>query len=182
MTCTRRLRPSAVRRRRWKRIGSEPLRSSVSWKRLAGENASPSRRCSSSRRPSSSDLAQQVRQLVGRACRCSSWTSARAFGRSKPRLLDQEVGRLVDAQLAAVHPDVEDDPAGPPDRVGVHDQAEARVVVEALLAHHLLASTCPSPRRTRGRRSSSRVSDGWRRGDRRAGGGGPGRPRGCWCC
>ena len=59
-------------------------------------------------------------------------------------VLDEEVGRLLDGQLAAMHPDVEDDPAGPPDRVRVHDHAEAGVVVEALLAHHQLGVHAPA--------------------------------------
>ena len=45
--------PSPASSRRWKLIGSDPLRSSVSWKPRS-ENASPSRRCSSARSWSSS--------------------------------------------------------------------------------------------------------------------------------
>ena len=37
-----------------------------------------------------------------------------------------------DADLAPVHPDVEDDPAGAPDRVGVHREPEGVAVVEAM--------------------------------------------------
>ena len=37
-----------------------------------------------------------------------------------------------------MHPDVQDDPAGPPDRVRMHVEAEVRGGVEPLLPHHLL--------------------------------------------
>ncbi len=47
--------PSARSRRRWKLIGSEPLRSSVSWK-ARSEKSAPRRRRSSSRRPRISTL------------------------------------------------------------------------------------------------------------------------------
>ena len=47
--------PSPANRRRWKLMGSEPLRKSVSWKPLS-ENALPWRRFSDSRRPNSSTL------------------------------------------------------------------------------------------------------------------------------
>ena len=60
------------------------------------------------------------------------------------RLLDQEADRLLDRHLAPVHPHVQDDPAGAPDRVRVHVQAEVRGVIEALLPHHLLAVHAPA--------------------------------------
>ena len=53
-------------------------------------------------------------------------------------MLDDEVDRFTERDLAPVHPHVQDDPARPPDRVGMHDDPEARVVVEAVLAHHQL--------------------------------------------
>ena len=52
--------------------------------------------------------------------------------------MDEEVGGLVDAELAAVHADVQDDPARSPDRIGVHDQPERRIGVEAALPHEEL--------------------------------------------
>ena len=89
------------------------------------------------------DLAEQVGELVGRRVRVA--IDLRPGVRPlEARLVDEEVRRLLDADLAAVHPHVEDDPAGPPDRVRVQREAEVRGVVEALLAHHLLGVHAPA--------------------------------------
>ena len=59
-------------------------------------------------------------------------------------LLDQEVDGLVDADLAPVELDVEDDPAGPPDGIGGEHHPVRRRGVEAVLAHQLLAVHPPA--------------------------------------
>ena len=128
--------PSPASSRRWKLIGSEPLRSSVSWKPLQRERvAEPALLVGA--QLEEQRATEQVRQGIGRPVGVPLDLGA-GVGPLEARLLDEEVDRLVDGQLAAVQPDVEDDPAGPPDRVGVEHQPEARVVVEAVLAHHQL--------------------------------------------
>ena len=68
----------------------------------------------------------------------------RGVGPLEAGLRDQEVDRVVDRDLAPMQPDVEDDPAGAPDRVRVHHHHVARVRVEPFLAHHLLAVHRPA--------------------------------------
>ena len=126
----------------------------------AGENAAPRRRLLVGAELEQEDLAEQVRQLVGRRVRVAADLGPGVRG-LEARLGDQEAGRVVDRDLAAVHPDVEDDPAGPPDRVGVHREPEVRGRRRSPARASSARSTCPSPRRTRARRSASRVSDGW---------------------
>ena len=175
--------PAAIRSRRsrrWKLIGSEPLREQRVVE-AAQENA---RARAGAARPPGAGAAAPCRAgtRAGRsACTCSGGPRP---GRWPPRssvCSTRNSDRLVDGDLAAVHPDVEDDPARPPDRVRVHVQPEVRGVVEALLAHHLLGVHAPALDELRG--VGQRAGSGSGGGSRpRAGGGGPGRPRGCWCC
>src|SRR5690242_1719090 len=63
------------------------------------------------------DLPEQVGEVVGRRV----GVAARLGEGIRPfeaGVLDEEVGSLLDRDLAAVHPDVEDDPGSPPDGVG----------------------------------------------------------------
>src|SRR3990172_5460465 len=95
------------------------------------------------------DLPEQVRKGVGRR-RGVAPDLGQGVGALEPGVLDEEVGRRLDRDLAPMHPDVEDDPAGPPDRVRGERQAELRAIVEALLAHHLLAVHAPALDELRG--------------------------------
>ena len=99
--------------------------------------------------PEEEDLAEQVRELVGRRVRVAPDLGP-GIRFLEARLLDEEPDGLVDADLAAVHADVEDDPAGPPDRVRVQVEAEVGGRIEALLAHHLLGVHPPSLDELRG--------------------------------
>ena len=80
---------------------------------------------------------EQVRHRVGRAERIPLDLGPR-IRLLEAGVLDEEPRGLLQRDLTAVHAHVEDDPARPPDRVRVEDQAEARIVVEAVLAHHEL--------------------------------------------
>ncbi len=93
--------------------------------------------------PQQHDLAEQVAQLVRRRIGVAVHFG-RGLGSLEARFIDQELDGILDTDLAAVQPDVEDDPAGSPDRVGVHDHAVRGRGVEALLAHHLLAVHAPA--------------------------------------
>ena len=139
MTCT------PIRRRRQQTSVEADRDGAVAQERvveLAQAEAVPRRRCSSS---------------AGRAAWSAraGTTSGRSGGTSttgpRPRIrlleagvLDEEPRRLLHGDLTAVHAHVEDDPARPPDRVRVEDQAEARIVVEAVLAHHQLGVHAPA--------------------------------------
>ena len=167
--------------RRWKLIGSDPLRSSVSWN-ARSENAVAEARAA--RRPGAGAGGPcRAGTTAGRsACRCSGGPRP-GRSRSSKLVVRRSGTRMASStlDLAAVHPDVEDDPAGPPDRVGVHVQPEVRGVVEALLAHHLLGVHAPALDELRG--VGQRAGSGSGGGSRRpAGGGGRDTPRGCSCC
>src|ERR1022692_703430 len=78
------------------------------------------------------DLAQQVRQLIGGRVRITADLGPRVGG-LEARLLDQPGFGLSHSDLASMHPDIEDDPAGSPDGIGVHAQPKIRFGVEAFL-------------------------------------------------
>ena len=80
--------------RRWKLIGSEPLRSSVSWKALS-EKPSPSAALLVVAQPQEQDLAQQVAELVRRRVGVAVDLGL-GVGVLEAGVLDQEVDRLVD--------------------------------------------------------------------------------------
>ena len=134
--------PSPASARRWKLIGSEPLRSRVSWKPLS-ENALAEPALLVGAQAEQERPPEQVRQRIGRPVGVPAHLGG-GVAALEPGLLDEEVRRLLDGQLAAVHPHVEDHPAGPPDGVGVEDDPEARVVVEAVLAHQQLGVHAPA--------------------------------------
>jgi hypothetical protein len=64
------------------------------------------------------DLTEQVRKLVRRRVRVAIHLGP-GVRPLEARLGDEKVGGLLDTEFATVHPDVEDDPARPPDRVRV---------------------------------------------------------------
>ena len=145
-----RQRPSAASSRRWKLIGSAAVAQQRVVEALQAEPVAEAALLVGAELEQQ-HLAQQVGQLVGRRVGVAVDLGP-GVGVLEAGVLDQEGDGLVDADLAAVHPDVEDDPAGPPDRVGVHVQPEVRARRRSPARASSARSTCPSPRRTRGRR------------------------------
>ena len=82
-------------------------------------------------------LAEEIRKLVAGCVGIAAHLGPR-IRLLEARVLDEEADRVVNADLAPVHANVEDDPARPPDRVRMHVQAEVGRIVEPLLAHQLL--------------------------------------------
>ena len=169
-------RPSEASSRRWKLTGRLPWSSIASWNAPSVKlRAQPSLLVVA--QAQQEHLAQQVRQLVGRRVGVAL-DLGRGVRSLEAGLVDHEVDRVVDADLAAVKLDVKDDPAGSPDGVGVHHHPVLERRVEALLAHHLLAVHGPALdelRRVDEHANEARVVD-WRR---TAAGDGRDRPRGC---
>ena len=100
--------PAAASRRRWKLIGMLP------WRRERvvepRERELVDRPALVLAQPQQQDLAQQVAQRVGRRVRVAM-DLGRRVGSLEARVLDQELDRLADIDLAPMKPDVEDDPA-----------------------------------------------------------------------
>src|SRR3954470_21956913 len=94
-------------------------------------------------------LPEQVAELVAGRVRVALDLGSRVR-RLEGGVLDEEGDGFVYPDLTAVHPDVEDDPARPPDGVGRDVEPEVRRVVEALLAHHLLGVHPPALDELRG--------------------------------
>ena len=127
--------------------------------RLEGERVA--RAGAARRRAGRAAASGRAGTTAGRSAgRCTSWTSAAAFGRSKPVCSTRKSVASSTRQLAAVHPDVEDDPAGPPDRVGVQRRRGSAGRRRSPARASSARSTCPSPRRTRGRRPAAGSATG----------------------
>ena len=115
---------------------------SASWKRLS-EKSAPEATPFVVSQPQDHDLAQQVAELVGRR-RGVALDLRHGVGALEAGVADEEVDGVGDGDLASMETDVEDDPAGPPDGVGVEHETKGRRIVEALLAHDLLAVHAPA--------------------------------------
>ena len=157
-------RPAAIvsrSSRRWKLIGSDPLRAACRGSR-AGRSAA--RGGAARRRGAGAAAPCRAGTTAGRsACRCSAGPRP---GRSAPSKLvcsTRNSDRLVDAQISprCIRTSRMIRQARQIASVYMFEP-EVRGVVEALLAHHLLGVHPPALDELRARRSASRVSDGWR--------------------
>jgi hypothetical protein len=127
--------------------GEAPAYSIWSWKRPS--EGAPQASLLVVAQPEEQRLAEQVAQLVRGRVGVAEDLGLRLRA-LEAGVIDEEVDRSLDADLAAMEADVEDDPAGPPDRVGVHREARLGADVEALLAHHLLGVHAPALDELRG--------------------------------